>query len=298
MMSRFTERAQEALQKAQQIMFAKQHTQLDVEHVFLALLQQRDSITSQIISRLGGDPQAMARRLDKVLDSTQQSFSGARGVSSGYITLRCNRVLQGAADEADLLLDEFISAAHLFLAIVRERGGSSAKLLEEAGFDYDRSAAALKELRDVRPDEFVGVSMRQARGHRRRILRPESLARPVGFSHGILTQGGHLLFLAGQTSIDAEGKVVAPSDIVRQYRQVLTNLEAVVEEAGGDITDIVKMTIFVSDRDNYIANLKALGQVHKDFFDTYYPATALLEISRFFQDGVMVEIEGIAVIGG
>jgi len=60
--------------------------------------------------------------------------------------------------------------------------------------------------------------------------------------------------------------------------------------------DIVKMTIFVGDRDNYIKNLKALGQVHKEFFGTYYPATALLEISRFFQEGVMVEIEGIAVL--
>jgi enamine deaminase RidA (YjgF/YER057c/UK114 family) len=130
----------------------------------------------------------------------------------------------------------------------------------------------------------------------RRILRPTSLARPTGFSHGIVTTGGRLLFLAGQTSIDAEGQVVAPGDIVGQYRQVLANLEAVVEEAGGDITDIVKMTIFVGDRDNYVENLKPLGLVHKEFFGDYYPATALLEISRFFQEGVMVEIEGIAVL--
>ena len=81
-----------------------------------------------------------------------------------------------------------------------------------------------------------------------------------------------------------------------QYRQVLTNLKSVVEEAGGQMTDIVKMTIFVGDRDNYIENLKALGRVHKEFFGTYYPAAALLEISRFFQEGVMVEIEGIAVL--
>ena len=61
MMSRFTEKAQEALQRAQQIMFAKQHTQLDVEHIFLALLQQRNSLPAQIITKLGGDVHAMTR---------------------------------------------------------------------------------------------------------------------------------------------------------------------------------------------------------------------------------------------
>jgi len=130
----------------------------------------------------------------------------------------------------------------------------------------------------------------------KRIVTPPSLARPTGFSHGILTTGCRLLFLAGQTSIDAAGEIVTPGDIVGQYRQVLANLKAVVEEAGGEMGDIVKMTIFVGDRDNYIENLKAVGRVHKEFFGAYYPATALLEISRFFQEGVMVEIEGIAVI--
>ncbi|HEY0069693.1 MAG TPA: Clp protease N-terminal domain-containing protein, partial [Chloroflexia bacterium] len=68
-MSRFTERAQEALQRAQQIMFAKQHTQLDVEHLFLALLQQRNSLPAQIITRLGGDAQMMTRRLESALNN-------------------------------------------------------------------------------------------------------------------------------------------------------------------------------------------------------------------------------------
>ncbi|MEO6458744.1 MAG: RidA family protein, partial [Chloroflexia bacterium] len=63
----------------------------------------------------------------------------------------------------------------------------------------------------------------------KRIVTPPSLARPTGFSHGILTNGGRLLFLAGQTSIDEAGEIVAPGDIVGQYRQVLANLKAVVE---------------------------------------------------------------------
>src|SRR5438093_5753174 len=100
MQNRFTERAQEALQRAQQIMFAKQHTQLDVEHIFLALLQQRNSLPAQIIVRLEGDVQAMVRRLESALNNTQ-TYSVGRGTATGYITLRASRVLQGAAEEAD-----------------------------------------------------------------------------------------------------------------------------------------------------------------------------------------------------
>ena len=129
------------------------------------------------------------------------------------------------------------------------------------------------------------------------IINPPSLARPSGFSHGIVTTGGRLLFLAGQTASDNEGRIVAPGDLVAQYTQVLQNLQTVVEVAGGTMQDIVKMTIFVSDRDNYRANLPALGKAHRAFFGSYYPATALLEISRFFQDEALIEIEGLAVLG-
>src|SRR5437868_13789964 len=103
------------------------------------------------------------------------------------------------------------------------------------------------------------------------IINPPTLARPTGFSHGILTTGGQLLFLAGQTGSDAEGNITAPGDLVAQYEQVLRNLKAVVEEAGGQMQDIVKITIFVRDRDDYIAHLKPLGQVHRAYFGDYYP---------------------------
>ncbi len=129
------------------------------------------------------------------------------------------------------------------------------------------------------------------------MINPPSLAHPRGFSHGVLVTGGMLLFLAGQTASDAEGQIVAPGNLVAQYEQVLHNLQIVVEAAGGIMQDIVKITIFVSDRDSYLAQLKALGNVHKVFFGNYYPATALLEISRFYQDDALIEIEGIAAIG-
>jgi enamine deaminase RidA (YjgF/YER057c/UK114 family) len=128
------------------------------------------------------------------------------------------------------------------------------------------------------------------------IINPEQLAPPIGFSHGILTTGGRLLFLAGQTATDAAGQIGAPGDVVAQYEQALRNLQTVVAAAGGAMTDIVKMTIFVRDRDDYRAHLRALGRVHRAFFGAYYPATALFEIACFFEDEVLVEIEGIAVL--
>ena len=128
------------------------------------------------------------------------------------------------------------------------------------------------------------------------IINPSSLARPVGFSHGIAVRGGRLLFLAGQTGSDVDGRIIAPGDIVAQYEQIMRNLQVVVEEAGGRMQDITKLNIFVRDRDTYQAHLKQLGRVHRSFFGAYYPAMALFEISRFFQDEALIEIEGMAVI--
>ena len=129
------------------------------------------------------------------------------------------------------------------------------------------------------------------------LINPSDLPQPRGYSHGILTTGGRLLFLAGQTASDATGQIVAPGNLVAQYEQVLSNLKTVVEAAGGKMQDIVKINIFVSNRDDYMKYLRELGQVHRSYFGSYYPATALFEISRFFQDEALLEIEGIAVLG-
>ena len=130
----------------------------------------------------------------------------------------------------------------------------------------------------------------------KQIINPSSLARATGFSHGILVAGGRLLFLAGQTASDMDGHIVAPGNLVAQYEQVLHNLQTVVETAGGTMQNIMKITIFIRNRDDYLAQLKPLGKVHRAFFGTYYPATALFEISRFFQEEALIEIEGLAVL--
>jgi enamine deaminase RidA (YjgF/YER057c/UK114 family) len=128
------------------------------------------------------------------------------------------------------------------------------------------------------------------------IVNPPALAPPRGFNHGILTEGGRLLFLAGQDASDAEGHIVAPGDLPAQFEQVLRNLQAVVQAAGGTMQNIAKLTVFVADRDAYRAQLKPLGRIFRDYFGDYYPAMALFEVSKFFQDDALVEIEGFAVL--
>ncbi len=130
----------------------------------------------------------------------------------------------------------------------------------------------------------------------KRLVNPATLAEPRGYNHGILVSGGRLLFLAGQDASGADGRISAPGNLVAQYEQVLRNLKAVVEEAGGQMQDIVKLNLFVRDRDDYRAHLKELGHVHRRYFGSYYPAMALFEISRLFQDEALIEMEGIAVL--
>jgi enamine deaminase RidA (YjgF/YER057c/UK114 family) len=130
----------------------------------------------------------------------------------------------------------------------------------------------------------------------KQIITPPSLPRPRGFSHGIVTTGGRLLWLAGQDASDADGRIVAPGDVAAQLDRALHNIHAVVHEAGGQMTDIVKLTIFVRDRDDYVAKQRALGDVWRRYFGDYYPALALFEVSGFFQKDALIELEGVAVI--
>ncbi len=130
----------------------------------------------------------------------------------------------------------------------------------------------------------------------RTILNPPALARPSGFSHGVVTRGGRLMFLAGQPALDAAGRIVAPGDLVAQFAKSLANLQIVVEAAGGQLTDIVQLRIYTKDKRAYKANLEALGAAWRSFFGHYYPAITLVEVSELFDDEALVEIDGLAVI--
>src|SRR5262249_2695478 len=116
----------------------------------------------------------------------------------------------------------------------------------------------------------------------REIINPPELAKPRGFNHGIVVESGRLLMLAGPDASDAEGAIGNPGDLVAQYEQVIKNLKAVLEAAGGTLRDIVKLNIFVTDRDAYRAHLKRLGEIHRAYFGRHYPAMALLEVKGLF----------------
>jgi len=130
----------------------------------------------------------------------------------------------------------------------------------------------------------------------KQIINPPQLPAPRGFNHGFLCSGGKTLFLAGQDASDKDGRIVAPGDLVAQYEQVLANLAAVVEAAGGTTQDIVKLNIFVKDRDAYLENLVGLGQVHRKYFGSHYPAMALFEVNGFFRQENLIELEGFAYL--
>ena len=133
---------------------------------------------------------------------------------------------------------------------------------------------------------------------KKQLINPGSLPEPRGFNHGILSAGGKLLFLAGQDASGPDGSIVAPGDMLAQCEQVLHNLSLVLGAAGGHMSDIVKMNIYVTDRQAYKAQLQHLGKLFHSYFGAYYPATALFEVTSLFQDDALIEIEGMAVIAG
>jgi enamine deaminase RidA (YjgF/YER057c/UK114 family) len=127
------------------------------------------------------------------------------------------------------------------------------------------------------------------------VVNPPQLAKPSGFSHGIEARG-RLLFLAGQTALDAGGRIVAPGDLVAQFRQALVNVATVIEARGGSLRDVVKLTFYVVDRRDYRAKSKAIGQVYRELMGGHYPPTTLVEVKALWDDDALVEIDGFAVL--
>jgi len=147
-LDRFTERAQEAAQMAVEIMARYGHTQVDTEHILLALLEQPEGVIPQILERLGVDIEQVQQRLDDVLRASPKAgIYGGGGVGQVFITPRVRRVLDQANDEANRLKDDYISTEHLFLAIVSERNTPVARILRESGVTKDRVYGAIKDVR-------------------------------------------------------------------------------------------------------------------------------------------------------
>jgi enamine deaminase RidA (YjgF/YER057c/UK114 family) len=126
-------------------------------------------------------------------------------------------------------------------------------------------------------------------------INPRELARPRGFSHGMLSPPGRMLAIAGQIGWDGNSKLVS-DDFVLQFGRALSNVLAVLHEAGGVPTDILLLRIYVTDKMQYSARTKELGVLYRELMGTHYPAMALVQVADLLAPGALVEIEGLAVL--
>ncbi len=144
---RFTERAQEAAQRAAEIIQRYGHTQIDTEHILLALIEQPQGVVSQILEIMSVDSQAVQSKLDEVLRSSPKANIFGGGAGQIFITPRVKRVMEIANEEATKLNDEFISTEHLFLAILSEKNTPASRILMESGVERKRILEAIMQLR-------------------------------------------------------------------------------------------------------------------------------------------------------
>jgi len=144
---RFTERAQEAAQRAAEIIQRYGHNQIDTEHILLALIEQPQGVISQILEILNVDANALTERLDYILKTSPKANIFGGGAGQIFITPRVKRIIDLANEEANRLKDEYISTEHIFLAILSERSTPAARLLEGAGVTRERVYDAIQQIR-------------------------------------------------------------------------------------------------------------------------------------------------------
>ena len=144
---RFTERAQEAAQRAAEIIQRYNHNQIDSEHILLALIEQPQGVVPQLLEVLKVDAAALSERLDYVLRTSPKANIFGGGTGQIFITPRVKRVVDIANQEANRLKDEYISTEHLFMAILSERNTPAARLLGGAGVTKERVYEAVKQIR-------------------------------------------------------------------------------------------------------------------------------------------------------
>jgi len=144
---RFTERAQEAAQRAAEIIQRYGHNQIDTEHILLALIEQPEGVISQILEILKIDPSILEERLDYILRTSPKASIFGGGAGQVFITPRVKRIIDLANEEASRLKDEYISTEHIFLAILSEKNTPAARLLEGSGINRDRVIEAVNQLR-------------------------------------------------------------------------------------------------------------------------------------------------------
>ncbi len=129
-----------------------------------------------------------------------------------------------------------------------------------------------------------------------KLINPESLGVPRGYSNGVLSDAsGKLLFIAGQIAWDPNQRIVS-NDFVEQFDQALSNLINVVTEAGGSADHVARLVIYVTDKVEYRERTREIGERYRKHMGRHFPAMVLVEVKSLLDDAAMVEIEGIAVL--
>ena len=124
------------------------------------------------------------------------------------------------------------------------------------------------------------------------IVNPPGWKRPSGYSNGVAENG--FLFLSGQVGWNEVGEF--SSDFVKQVRQALANICAVIEAAGAKRERIVRLTWFVTDRQAYKARLAEIGTAYREIIGRHFPAMSVVEVKGLVEDAALVEIEATVAL--
>ena len=127
-------------------------------------------------------------------------------------------------------------------------------------------------------------------------VNPAELGQPSGFSHAVSADGGgRLVFLAGQTALDARGRIVG-DDVVQQFERALSNLLSALSACGGEPAHLASLTVYIVDMDDYKARARDIGAVWRRLVGRDYPAMAGIGVARLWDAEALVEVQGIAVV--
>ncbi|MDH6548111.1 enamine deaminase RidA (YjgF/YER057c/UK114 family) [Streptomyces sp. SAI-208] len=126
-------------------------------------------------------------------------------------------------------------------------------------------------------------------------INPPELSPPAGFSHAVVATGSRVVFLAGQTALDADGKVVGES-LPEQFEKALGNLLTALAAAGGAPSDLARVTVYATDIAAYRTHARELGRIWRQLAGRDYPAMAVVEVVRLWDDQAAVELDGFAVL--
>jgi enamine deaminase RidA (YjgF/YER057c/UK114 family) len=128
-------------------------------------------------------------------------------------------------------------------------------------------------------------------------INPAELGRASGFSHAVSAQASRIAYLAGQIGTGPDGKVVS-GGVVAQFEQALANLLTALAAAGGQPQNLVSLTIYLVDLEDYQAHGRQIGAVWRRLAGTGYPAMAGVGVTRLWDPDALVEIQGIAAVSG